>query len=897
MLCALAAPPAGAATGGYRTESRFIDAVDGPGNDQHIRIDTTLYVPTTADAAHPAPAVIGAHGFGQDKGALAANAAYLARRGYVVLAYSARGFGASTGRIALDSPDYEVKDVHQLVDWLAGRSEVLKDASGPVVGMFGESYGGGMALMAAAYDSRIRAIVPIVTWNSLVRSFLPNDIAPGAPQPGVFKQGWASVFLGGLPSLGPSLGGGDSSAPSLSPCPSFVDAVCQAYVRTAVTGQAPTDAQALMQASSPASVISRIKAPTLLVQGEGDTLFDLNEAAANRAGIAANGVPVKTVWIPGGHSSLRSLATGASLTRIQTEAATWFDRWLRGDTTVNTGASFEWYDPTTKRYVARAPTGGATTGLSLTADGHLTRQAASVKAGLTGFANPAGGQPAALSQDPTGGFFSSLPPLDIPGQNVAFETGPLPKDLQVVGTPQLHLRLSSSTSELTAFVKVYNVAADATLSLPGGVVSAIHLTGLTPGVPQDVTILLPGFVQRFSTGGRIRLVLAATDQAYANSRAPALYGVTIDPSLQSTLTLPTAAIPPGSSHAVAYGVLVVIVLAAALTMFATRRKPAKALPAPAPAPGAPAVPRVASTPAAVELSRLTKRFPGGFLAVDDLSLTIGTGQVFGLLGPNGAGKTTTIRMLLGLIYPTSGQSAIFGQPMRPGHPVLKRVGTLVEGPRFVPHLSGLDNLRLFWRAGGAPLSEANVDEALAVAELGEAIHRPVKTYSHGMRQRLGIAQALLGKPELLILDEPTNGLDPQQMFEMRQLIRSLAERGITVLLSSHLLGEVEQVCTHAAIMDRGRLVASGTVPELIGVSPTVYIEVDDAGAATRALGGLTGPHRIRPEGLGLVVDLDGSRPSDLAAALVEAGVGLQAMTPRRRLEDVFLSLIDEERHR
>jgi ABC-2 type transport system ATP-binding protein len=164
-----------------------------------------------------------------------------------------------------------------------------------------------------------------------------------------------------------------------------------------------------------------------------------------------------------------------------------------------------------------------------------------------------------------------------------------------------------------------------------------------------------------------------------------------------------------------------------------------------------------------------------------------------------------------------------------------------------------------------------------------------------MRQRLGIAQALLGQPELLILDEPTDGLDPQQMYEMRQLIRGLAQQGITVLLSSHLLGEVEQVCTHAAIMDRGRLVAVGTVAELVGSSPTVYVEVDDTEAGARVLRSLAGPGGVKTEGTGLVVDLDGSGPAAVAAALVGAGVGLRAMTPRRRLEDVFLGLIEDER--
>jgi ABC-2 type transport system ATP-binding protein len=215
-----AVPPVVATSGGYRTEDRVVNVVDGPANDQHVAIDTTFYVPSGAGAGHPVPAIIGAHGFGQDKHALAADAAFLARRGYAVLLYSARGFGNSTGRIGLDSPDYEVKDVRQLVDWLGSRPDVRRDAAGPLVGMFGESYGGAMALMAAAYDPRIRVIVPIVTWNSLVSSFLPDDVAhaPSGPQPGVFKQAWASVFLGGL-SLGSGGGGRGDVAAGASPCP------------------------------------------------------------------------------------------------------------------------------------------------------------------------------------------------------------------------------------------------------------------------------------------------------------------------------------------------------------------------------------------------------------------------------------------------------------------------------------------------------------------------------------------------------------------------------------------------------------------------------------------------------------------------------------------------------
>src|SRR5438445_1025010 len=530
MVWVMAVPPAVAASRSYRTEDHVIDVVDGPAGDSQVAIDATLYLPSGVDAGHLAPAIIGAHGFGQDKHALASDAAFLARRGYVVLLYSARGFGNSTGRIGLDSPDYEVKDVRQLVDWLGGRPEVRRDATGPLVGMFGESYGGGMALMAAAYDPRIRVVVPIVTWNSLVRSFLPNDTAPSAPQPGVFKQAWASVFLGGLSGLSSgSLRGGMPLA--ASPCPAFVDAVCAAYVATAEAGQAAPEALALMAASSPSSVMSRIKVPTLLVQGESDTLFDLSEAAASQAAIAANGAPVKTVWIPGGHSALPALNAGSTAQRIQSLAGAWFDRWLKADASVSTGPAFEWYDAATRRYVAGAtPAGGASRTLFLSSDGRLTDQAQSARPGVLPFMNPAGGQPAALSQDPTGGFFSGLPPLDIPGQNASFETAPLPRAVEVVGSPHLRLRLSSSTSELVAFVKVEDIATDATVTLPGGLVGAIRLTGLTPGVPKDVDVTVPALAHLFKAGDRIRLVLAATDSAYANQRTAAIYGITLDPA-------------------------------------------------------------------------------------------------------------------------------------------------------------------------------------------------------------------------------------------------------------------------------------------------------------------------------------------------------------------------------
>ena len=212
----------------------------------------------------------------------------------------------------------------------------------------------------------------------------------------------------------------------------------------------------------------------------------------------------------------------------------------------------------------------------------------------------------------------------------------------------------------------------------------------------------------------------------------------------------------------------------------------------------------------------------------------------GLLGPNGAGKTTTLRVLMGLERPSAGTVRLFGTPVRPGSPALARVGALIEEAAFVPHLSGLTNLRLWWEAGGGHLRDADLDGALGVAGLGDAIDRKVRTYSQGMKQRLGFARLLLGRPELLVLDEPTNGLDPGEIREIRELIGRLTAGGATVLLSSHHLSEVEQVCTDLVVMNRGRLIRRGSVSDLIGASGAVYVEVDDRERGRAVLSRLPG---------------------------------------------------------
>ena len=296
------------------------------------------------------------------------------------------------------------------------------------------------------------------------------------------------------------------------------------------------------------------------------------------------------------------------------------------------------------------------------------------------------------------------------------------------------------------------------------------------------------------------------------------------------------------------------------------------------------------TDAVVSINALTKRF-GDVTAVDELSFEVQPGQVYGLLGPNGAGKTTALRALLGLERPTAGSTSLFGTTVTPGCKELFRVGAMVEEAAFVPHLSGTTNLKLWWEAGGAKFREADVDGALAVAGLGDAIGRKVRTYSQGMKQRLGLARALLARPELLVLDEPTNGLDPGEIREIRGLIRRFTDGGATVLLSSHHLPEVEQTCTHAVVMKQGRLVADGAVSDLIGSAGSVYIEVDDRTRAEAILGTLSGVSSVAVQGDGLMVDQAAGSRADLAAALVAAGLRLETIMGTQRLEDAFLDLL------
>ncbi|MEU0333246.1 CocE/NonD family hydrolase [Streptomyces sp. NPDC006193] len=826
-------------------------AVDG------VRLDTSFFTPA-GPGRHPA--VLLAHGFGGSKHDMRRQAEDLARSGYAVLTWSARGFGRSTGKIGLNDPDGEVADVSRLVDWLAAQPRVRLDGPGdPRVGVAGGSYGGAVALLAAGHDHRVDAIAPAVTYWNLADALFPN---------GVFKKLWAGVFV--------NTGGG---------CARFEPALCRMYDRVAASGVPDPAARALLEERSPSAVGARIEAPTLLVQGQTDSLFTLDQADAAEKAIRAGGTPVAVDWIAGGHDG-----GDPETARVEARVRAWFDRYLKDDRSADTGPAFRvtrtgGIDSADGTAQLRGASAAAYPGLR----GH--RRAVPLTGGAQRVTNPAGASPPGVSALPglggSGGLgrLSALGlgvSLDFPGQYARFDSAPLTRDLQITGAPTATVRVTSTRDDAVLFGKVYDVGPDgARQVLPGQLVAPFRVTGARAG--KDVTVTLPAIDHEVQRGHRLRLVLASTDLGYASPAAPASYTV----SLKSDLSVPTAPAVTTAAAPLPAWVwwLPAAGAAAALALLLTARRRTAA---PAPDPELADVPLV--------ISDLSKRYAGSAdrYAVRGLSFRVEKGQVLGLLGPNGAGKTTTLRMLMGLIRPDDGEIRVFGHTIRPGAAVLSRVGAFVEGAGFLPHLSGRENLELYWRATGRPPADAHLDEALEIAGLGDALARAVRTYSQGMRQRLAIAQAMLGLPDLLILDEPTNGLDPPQIREMREVMIRYAAGGRTVIVSSHLLAEVEQSCTHLVVMDRGRLVQAGPVREITGSGDTLLVgtAAPVAEPVVEKVGALPGVASAVRTGDGLLVRLEpGGTAERLVVDLVRLEVPVASVGPHRRLEDAFLTLI------
>ena len=293
----------------------------------------------------------------------------------------------------------------------------------------------------------------------------------------------------------------------------------------------------------------------------------------------------------------------------------------------------------------------------------------------------------------------------------------------------------------------------------------------------------------------------------------------------------------------------------------------------------------------VETHGLTKRYGSGVLAVDSVDMSVRRGEVYGFLGPNGAGKTTTLRMLVGLIRPTSGAATVAGHP--PGDPAgLARIGSLIESPGFYPYLSGRENLRVV--ADMASVSQKRVEEVLDMVELRTRAGRKFGTYSTGMKQRLGVAAAILKDPDLLILDEPTNGLDPQGMAEMRKLIKDIGQGERTVLLSSHLLGEVEQICDRVGVISNGHLVKQSTVQELLG-EKGIVVRAEPSDKASEVLTMMLGAASVIREDGHFHLKTDPSRSMEINRQLTTAGIGVSELRPyERSLEEVFFQLTGEK---
>jgi ABC-2 type transport system ATP-binding protein len=876
------------------TQDETISVVDGPALDQHVKLDATVYLPQHT----PAPAILISPGFGDTKNSVADQARQFAERGFVALAYTPRGFGDSTGQIALNSPDYEVTDARQLVSWLAGRPEVLKDAPGdPRVGVTGGSYGGALSLMLAGTDKRVDAIAPVITYNDLSQALVPNaattgTVGQGTPAPGafgpdgVFKRGWAGdLFAAGFTAQG-----------SAGACGKFIAQVCQAYEQIATTGRADAQTVALLRRDSPVSVTSHITVPTLLVQGEQDTLFGLDQADANARQITAAGGKVKMIWYAGGHDG------GSPSDALNQRIGDWLAYQLTGvGTDPGTGFSYDVQGSVR----ASGDNGAEPTVHTVTAAGYpgLTGGATQRQSiPLTGAANqlvlsPAGGAPAAVSGFPgLSGTLSAVAgrlTTDIPGEYAEFDSQPVSGQLLIAGASTVQLRVSSvpgqpSAGQAVLFAKLYDVAPNGTRTLPGAGVAPIRITGLpADGTPKTVTVTLPGVVQPVQSGHFLQLVVSTTDSNYAGLTTPSVLSVQLAGDGIAVPVVPgaTGSTPLPWPQIIAIAVIVLLCLLAGIWLAARRRR------------GPDTDPELTEIP--LVLNGISKSYPGGIKAVADLSFRVEHGQVVGLLGPNGAGKTTALRILMGLVRPTAGEIRVFGQRVRPGAPVLSRIGSFVEGSGFLPHLSGMTNLKLYWKATGRPAEQARFAEALKIAGLGDAVNRKVGNYSQGMRQRLAIAQSMLGLPDLLVLDEPTNGLDPPQIRDMREVLRRYAASGRTVLVSSHLLAEVEQTCSHVVVMHLGKLVAAGEVDEIVTGGETSF-RVDDAERAADVLRDLDGiasvsdvDDDVRVEGE-VHARLNGVPRSAAIDALVHAGVAVDQVGPRGRLEDAFLQLVGGE---
>ena len=552
----------GASGRGFHARIEHFLVHTGPDRATPCSIVGELFVP---DGGGRHAAILTTNGFGGSYTDQVPLAELAARYGYVVLTYSGLGFGGSGCNIELDSPVWDGQAASQLISYLGILPSVRRDGpDSPIVGMIGGSYGGEVQFATASIDPRVKAIVPIITWNDLAYSLAPNNSTPSLRwsrvPPGVLKWEWTSLFFGdGLsqPFQNPTaIPFPPSSCPGLDP------AICKAYLESVANGYPTPDVVSMLQKDSVVSYYKRVRVPTLLMQGEHDSLFDIAEAVANYRLLRSVGDPVKLVLQSWGHSNLTPAPGELSYTSPAKGYETvlvldWFAKYLKG-AHVSTGPAVEYFRPWVKYDKARSAEPaygtakswpiGSVLPLYLSSNGALVRDVADVAPGTVRFANPPNAEPASYSE--TSGVqdqspFDSIPPTDPPGTFASFETGRLAHPIDSVGIPVLHVSISgasaSSTSpatEAVVFAKIYDVSPSGTVTLVNRLVSPARL-----GRNGEVALTLPGVVHRYAKGDRIELVIAATDQAYIGDRFLDLLTVTVPAGSHggSVLDLPVVA--------------------------------------------------------------------------------------------------------------------------------------------------------------------------------------------------------------------------------------------------------------------------------------------------------------------------------------------------------------------
>ena len=753
-----------------------------------ISIDTDQYLPKKL----PAPAILISHGFGGSKESVESEAKFFASKGFVVMTWSARGFGESTGQIEMNSIDSEVADTRALITHLAKSKNVILDAEGdPRVGIMGSSYGGANALLTASQDPRIDAVISDISWSDLEQGLFPQSVER-SPTSGPFKKVWAGTFFSAVTLQSAYLG----------ECGSFAQRWCDAYQNAVLQGKpTPTDKK-LLESVSPIKYASSISAPTLLSQGQADSLFPLSESYKLAQELKKNktGDLLSMIWHADGHDG-----SNAQAPYLREQFLLWFQKHLLDReiefpvfqfTRSNGSISLQDSTVIPKVFTSeKLPIESEQRQLQL-----VTPTAAMIY--------PIGGVPSAISALPGIGSAGALAsqllsnlagfsPAFLPGQSGYLESAPLTEPISVVGPSSIKVRITSTEPDATLFFSLVTKSPSGAINLPNGIVAPVRIINISDG-GTDVVINLPATVLDASIGDIIAVGISSTDQGYETPKTSRFYSVSPLTPLTYQTSVATAAQSSSANILWPLGAVASIILAA---IFVRIRRPKIA-------------PAKETSIALVAVENLSKTYKDGHRAVADLSFEVQRGQVVGLLGPNGAGKTTALRMVMGLIFPTEGSIYLNGKSVYPGSPALSNIGCFIEGPGFLPHLSGRENLRLYWKSIGRD-GEQHLDQVVAITKLGTALDKKVRTYSQGMRQRLAIAQSMLGMPDLLVLDEPTNGLDPQQIAEMRQVLKNYASTGRTVVISSHLLAEIQQTCSHVVLMHRGELVAFGPMEDLL----------------------------------------------------------------------------------